>query len=75
MQFRGALGVARSEIIGLADILREIVQLEPPVLVKLDQLIVARADCAGGISALIAVVRIVPVDRFAAAARPFAAAA
>ncbi len=48
----------------------EVVQLDPVVLVELDQLPVAHADHSAGKPALVAVVRIVPEDRVALGIAP-----
>src|SRR4051794_30250268 len=56
-------GPLRGEVVALADVSLEVVQLRPAVLVELDQLELAQADRAAGPAALVAVVRVMPVVR------------
>lgn len=60
------VGVLRGEVVFFADVLRDIVELHGAVFEPFDELPVAVADGAVGRAALVAVVRIVPIERLAA---------
>ena len=59
------------EVVPLAGVRREVVQLGPPVLIPLDQFEIALADGAARLAALVAVMRVVPEQGVASRATPF----
>ena len=66
VQLRCAPGIALHQILALSNIRGEIVQLQSSVLVKLDELVVVGANSPAGNAALIAVMRIMPIQRITA---------
>ena len=57
-----AVGHPAGQVVLLGDVLAEVVQLQPAVLVELDELVVPLPDGPAGFAALVAVVGVVPVE-------------
>lgn len=62
-QCGGSLGLARGEVVAFADVGREIVEFVVAVFPVVDEFPIAVANDGGRFAALVAVMRVVPVER------------
>jgi len=65
LEVAGDEGLGGGEVVVLADVVAQVVELEVVVLEELDELVVPRAHGAAGAPALVAVVWVVPEDGLA----------